>query len=78
MKLITSEMLKVRNEVENIPIEQLRDLWTIRYGNEWVDVLDGDVDLFYTAVCRRLMHAGFMEKHHIPTKMESVYRIKEG
>ena len=76
-KYTTNEIEKMYDEVESIPIAQLRDLWIVKYGNAWVDVSDLDVDLFYTAVCRRLMYAGFMEKHHIPTKMESVFRIKE-
>jgi len=75
MKLITSEMLKVHNEVENTPIEQLRDLWTIRYGNEWVD--DTDMDLFYAATTIRLYYADMLDKTTPPTNWNAKYRLKK-
>jgi hypothetical protein len=74
-RLITKEHENVYDEVESIPIEQLRDLWIVRYGNAWV--ADNGMDLFYAATAIRLYYLGKMDKSTPPTSWNAVYRIKE-
>ena len=57
----------------DVPVSQLIDLWTVRYGSRWVD--EGEVDEFYSVAVTRLTRLNKVEAHHVNGK--DVYRIVE-
>ena len=57
----------------DVPVSQLIDLWTVRYGSRWVD--EGEVDEFYAVAVTRLTRLNKVEAHHVNGK--DVYRIVE-
>lgn len=57
----------------DIPVSQLVDLWTVRYGSKWVD--ESDLDEFYKVASRRLRALNKVESHFVNGK--DVFRIVE-
>lgn len=57
----------------DVPISQLVDLWTVRYGSKWVD--ESDLDEFYKVASRRLRVLNKVESHFVNGK--DVFRIVE-
>ena len=57
----------------DVPISQLVDLWTVRYGSKWVD--DSELDEFYKVTSQRLRALNKVESHFVNGK--DVFRIVE-
>ena len=76
MKRQISEVwVKAYLEVEDVPIQQLVDLWAIKYGSDWVD--GTDMEYFYAATAQRLTYMGKIEKIITPTNWNAKYRLIE-
>lgn len=58
-----------------IPTQQLVDLWTVKFGNEWVNL--EDLDTFYRSIKDKLSLKDLIEQHLIPHSFNAVYRLKE-
>jgi len=56
-----------------LSIEQLSNLWLVKYRDAWVDFEEQEE--FYQIAATRLVHMGKMEKHHVNNI--TVYRIVE-
>jgi len=65
----------VNSKAWDMPIENLADLWIVRFGNEWVR--NEEIDQFYYVVCSRLLDTGLLERHSLPNAFEPVYRLVE-
>ncbi len=57
----------------DVPISQLVDLWTVRYGSKWVD--ESELDEFYKVASQRLRTLNKVESHFVNGK--DVFRIVE-
>lgn len=57
----------------DVPISQLVDLWTVRFGSKWVD--DSELDEFYKVASQRLRTLNKVESHFVNGK--DVFRIVE-
>jgi len=65
----------LNSEAWNIPIQQLVDLWVVKFGNKWVS--NEEIDQFYYVACNRLLDIGALERHSLPNAFEPVYRLVE-
>jgi hypothetical protein len=63
------------SEAWTIPIQQIVDLWTVKFGNQWVS--NEELDSFYYVACSRLLDSGALERHSLPNAFEPVYRLVE-
>lgn len=57
----------------DVPISQLVDLWTVRYGSKWVN--EDELDEFYEITAKRLRALNKIEMHYV--NGIDVYRIVE-
>ncbi len=57
----------------DVPISQLVDLWTVRYGSKWVN--EDELDEFYEITAKRLRALHKLEQHYVNGM--DVYRIVE-
>jgi hypothetical protein len=57
----------------DVPISQLVDLWTVRFGSRWVQ--DTELDEFYRITTQRLRPLNKLESHYV--NGHDVYRIVE-
>ena len=57
----------------DVPVSQLVDLWTVRYGSKWVD--EAELDEFYKVTTQRLRPLNKLETHYL--NGTNVYRIVE-
>ena len=57
----------------DVPISQLVDLWTVRYGSKWVN--EDELDEFYKITAKRLRVLHKVESHYV--NGNDVYRIVE-
>lgn len=57
----------------DVPISQLVDLWTVRYGSKWVN--EDELDEFYQIAAKRLRMLHKLEQHYV--NGSDVYRIVE-
>jgi hypothetical protein len=57
----------------DVPISQLVDLWTVRYGSKWVN--EDELDEFYKITAKRLRALHKVESHYV--NGNDVYRIVE-
>ena len=58
----------------NIPTQQLVDLWTVKFGIEWVN--EEDLDRFYNSVKDKLLLKDLIEQHSI-MGFHTVYKLIE-
>lgn len=59
------------------PLSALVDMWTVRWGNEWVSETDFQDDDFWRIALLRLTGVNKLEKHILANQYMSVYRIIE-
>ena len=66
-----------KNPAWDASISTITDLWLAKFGNEWVseDVLNNDT--FFSIAATRLYKLNRLERHMVPDKFHSVYRIVE-
>jgi hypothetical protein len=66
-----------KNPAWDASISTISDLWLAKFGNEWVseDVLNNDT--FFSIAATRLYKLNRLEKHNVPDRFHSVYRIVE-
>lgn len=57
----------------DVPISQLVDLWTVRYGSKWVNA--DELDEFYEITAKRLRALHKVESHYV--NGNDVFRIVE-
>lgn len=57
----------------DVPVSQLVDLWTVRFGSKWVDT--SELDEFYSVAVTRLSKLNKIESHYV--NGNNVYRIVE-
>ena len=74
-KVLTEKDLK--NEAMKAPLSALVDMWTVRWGSEWVGETEFQDDDFWRIALVRLTGANKLEKHNLANQYMSVYRIIE-
>jgi hypothetical protein len=57
----------------DVPVSQLVDLWTVKYGSAWVP--NEELDEFYSVAATRLSSLNKIERHNV--NMKIVNRIVE-
>ena len=75
IKTLTERDLK--HEAMKAPLSALVDMWTVRWGGEWVGETEFQEDDFWRIALVRLTGANKLEKHNLATQYASVYRIIE-
>jgi hypothetical protein len=55
----------------------LVDTWLAKFGDKWVEESELEGDIFFAIVATRLLKLDRLEKHNVPNKFQSVYRIVE-
>lgn len=71
--IVPNPSINLEEGAWDVPVSQLVDLWTVRYGSKWVD--EADLDEFYTVASRRLRALNKVESHFVNGK--DVFRIVE-
>jgi hypothetical protein len=74
-KVLTEKDLK--NDAMKAPLSALVDMWTVRWGSEWVSETEFQEDDFWRIALVRLTGANKLEKHNLANQYTSVYRIIE-
>jgi hypothetical protein len=74
-KALTEQDL--RHEGMKAPLSALVDMWTMRWGGEWVSETEFQEDDFWRIALVRLTGANKLEKHNLANQYMSVYRIIE-
>ena len=74
-KVLTEQDL--RHEGMKAPLSALIDMWTVRWGSEWVSETEFQEDDFWRIALVRLTGANKLEKHNLANQYMSVYRIIE-
>jgi hypothetical protein len=74
-KVLTEQDL--RHDGMKAPLSALVDMWTVRWGSEWVDETEFQEDDFWRIALVRLTGANKLEKHNLANQYQSVYRIIE-
>ncbi len=67
----------LKNEAMQVPLSVLVDMWTMRWGGEWVGQQEFVEDRFWQLALTRLVGAGKLEKHNLANAYHPVYRIIE-
>ena len=75
LKTLTERDLK--HEAMKAPLSALVDMWTMRWGDEWVSEAEFREDDFWRLALIRLTGANKLERHNLASQYESVYRIIE-
>jgi hypothetical protein len=57
-----------------VPVDTLVDLWLLKFGNAWVDVLSLTGDNFFWDAHSRLIQLGHLEKHYLTDRAMYVCR----
>ena len=74
-KVLTEKDLK--HDAMKAPLSALVDMWTVRWGSEWVSETEFQEDDFWRIALVRLTGANKLEKHNLANQYMSVYRIIE-
>ena len=69
-----SDTKELNSEAFNVPVERLIDLWTAKFGNEWVDMTDIAIDAFFSGAYKRLKQLGELETHYLTDRSRYVCR----
>ena len=69
---LRSEQLE--HEAFEVPVDELIDLWLVRFGNDWVDIVTLDDDNFWNMAYRRLKTLGELEIHYLTDRARYVCR----
>jgi hypothetical protein len=72
-KALTEKDLK--HDAMKAPLSALVDMWTVRWGSEWVGETEFQEDDFWRIALVRLTGANKLEKHNLASQYASVYRI---
>jgi hypothetical protein len=67
----------LRHDGMKAPLSALVDMWTVRWGGEWVGETEFQEDDFWRIALVRLTGANKLEKHNLANQYMSVYRIIE-
>mgnify|MGYP006271077989 CR=1 FL=1 len=65
---------QLEHEAFEVPVEELIDLWLVRFGNDWTDLEKIDEDPFWTMAYRRLKALGELEIHYLTDRARYVCR----
>jgi hypothetical protein len=65
----------LEHEAMQAPLSSLSDMWTMRWGTQWVGEQEFMDDDFWRLALLRLSGAGKLEKHNLVNQYHSVYRI---
>ena len=69
-----SDTKELASEAFTVPVERLIDLWTAKFGNEWVDIADIATDAFFSGAYKRLKQLGELETHYLTDRSRYVCR----
>lgn len=69
----TQSTINLEEGAWDVPVSQLVDLWTVRFGSKWVDT--SELDEFYSVAVTRLSKLNKIESHYV--NGNNVYRIVE-
>jgi hypothetical protein len=67
----------LQHDAMKAPLSALIDMWTVRWGGEWVNESLFIEDDFWRLALIRLTGAGKLEKHNLASQYAAVYRIIE-
>ena len=67
----------LKSEAMVSPLTAVVDMWTVRWGGEWVSEKDLLLDDFWRLVLLRLLSTNKVEKHYKMNQQGLVYRIIE-
>lgn len=69
-----SSSKELDSEAFTVPVDRLIDLWTAKFGNEWVDMTDIATDAFFSGAYKRLKQLGELETHYLTDRSRYVCR----
>jgi hypothetical protein len=65
------------HEAAKVSLETLKDMWVVRFQDNWVSQSDVKDDDFWRIAWVRLENVNKLERHMLFDRMEYVYRIIE-
>ena len=69
-----SSSKELDSEAFTVPVDRLIDLWTAKFGNEWVDMSEIATDEFFSGAYKRLKQLGELEVHYLTDRSRYVCR----
>ena len=72
---ITSAMLE--SEAFKVPVDNLVNIWVLRFGHDWVELERIEEDLFFSLAFKRLKQLGEVEVHFLTDRARYVCRMPE-
>ena len=72
---ITSAMLE--SEAFKVPVDNLVNIWVLRFGHDWVELERIEEDLFFSLAFKRLQQLGEVEVHFLTDRARYVCRMPE-
>lgn len=67
----------LKHDAMKAPLATLSNMWTVRWGSDWVNEQEFMDDDFWRLTLIRLLGAGKLEKHNLINQYHAVYRIME-
>ena len=67
----------LKHDAMQAPLSSLANMWTVRWGNAWVNEQEFMDDDFWRLTLIRLLGANKLEKHNLINQYHAVYRILE-
>jgi len=59
-----------------MPLDTIKDMWAVRWGNEWVNRDEFNKDQFWMTLLVRLLQDKSVETHYPANQISPVYRLK--
>jgi hypothetical protein len=63
-------------DAATMPLATVKDMWAVRWGNEWVNRDEFNKDQFWMTLLVRLLQDKAVETHYPANQISPVYRLK--
>ena len=67
----------LESEAFKVPVDNLVNIWVLRFGHDWVELERIEEDLFFSLAFKRLKQLGEVEVHFLTDRARYVCRMPE-
>jgi hypothetical protein len=78
-RIVDSEItsMKLESEAFKVPVDNLVNIWVLRFGHDWVELERIEEDAFFSLAFKRLKQLGEVEVHFLTDRARYVCRMPE-
>ena len=69
--------MKLESEAFKVPVDNLVNIWVLRFGHDWVELERIEEDAFFSLAFKRLKQLGEVEVHFLTDRARYVCRMPE-